>query len=211
MGGGGLRILGKKTWHVWRRDNIERVLRDEREHAEAQRKREDDRRHGEQESRAEALRVQSGLETQRREHINFFAKEEEAHTLALLGGGKGARTSKSAATETLGKHGDKPWYAKAEASLEPSARDTRRERKRKRELEADDPLRQMRPPREEDEERESIHGRRHEDSERKHKKHNKEKKHKKHKREKKDWMAELRREREEREAVERERSRRLLN
>lgn len=30
MGGGGLRILGHKKWHVWKRENIEKVLKDER-------------------------------------------------------------------------------------------------------------------------------------------------------------------------------------
>ena len=32
-----LKILPKKSWHVWNQDNVERVLKDEREFAEKQR------------------------------------------------------------------------------------------------------------------------------------------------------------------------------
>jgi hypothetical protein len=118
MGGGGLRILGHKKWHVWRRDNIERVLRDEREHAEQQRRERDEQRRRDQEVRADALgQAHAQPPSSAISHINFFEKEEEAHTLALLSGGDRAeprkRRREQQPSESLGRQARLPWYATA--------------------------------------------------------------------------------------------------
>eukprot|EP00953_Heterococcus_sp_UTEX-ZZ885_P042235 21477-Heterococcus_DN1.PRE.6 len=58
---GRLIILPKKTWHVWRRDNIERVKRDERLAAEADEALEQKQRDIEQELRLETLKKRQHL------------------------------------------------------------------------------------------------------------------------------------------------------
>ncbi|EGZ09695.1 hypothetical protein PHYSODRAFT_338452 [Phytophthora sojae] len=138
MGGGGLRILPHKKWHVWRRDNIEHVLRDEREHEEQQRDRDAKERRLEQERRAEKL-VSTGGGRAEEQHINFFKAEEALAAKAKSGGKREEKMD-----DTLGRHGKLPWYAQAEDAEknEPTAR---QERKRKRELEGADPLQHMRP------------------------------------------------------------------
>ncbi|KDO19423.1 hypothetical protein SPRG_15413 [Saprolegnia parasitica CBS 223.65] len=56
MGGGGLRILKHKKWHVWTRENIEKVRRDERLHEEAERTAFREKRKRDLDGRVEALK-----------------------------------------------------------------------------------------------------------------------------------------------------------
>lgn len=139
MGGGGLRILGHKKWHVWRRENIERVNRDEQQHAQQQHQLLLDQRSVEQERRALALqeRRQSTSEGRERasggtasvaEHINFFKREEKefeqkqqlqlaANKAAVEKSGREPKSSgrvqrQQEQHETLGQQGHLPWYAK---------------------------------------------------------------------------------------------------
>ncbi|KAG1706884.1 hypothetical protein DVH05_027734 [Phytophthora capsici] len=138
MGGGGLRLLPHKKWNVWRRDNIERVLRDEREHEEKQQELDAKEKRLEQERRAEQL---LGRDSKQEGHINLFQAEEAlANTRKDFTHDK----RKNKADDTLKRHGKLPWYAqtKESAKTEPNAR---QELKRKRELEVADPLQHMRP------------------------------------------------------------------
>uniref|UniRef100_K3X5U8 CBF1-interacting co-repressor CIR N-terminal domain-containing protein n=1 Tax=Globisporangium ultimum (strain ATCC 200006 / CBS 805.95 / DAOM BR144) TaxID=431595 RepID=K3X5U8_GLOUD len=174
MGGGGLRILGHKRWHVWRHENIERVRRDEREHEEKQQTLCDQQRRIEQERRAQTLtqRVENVRNDETREsvssqHINFFKQEEEQ--LAITAGkAKGDSTlhrhgkqrrhpQNGAAQDTLAAQGYLPWYAKAPTDEREDAKDEewtsrrapsdRKSQKRERALELEDPLQHMRPRR----------------------------------------------------------------
>ncbi|KAF1329510.1 hypothetical protein FI667_g5730, partial [Globisporangium splendens] len=174
MGGGGLRILGHKKWHVWRRENIERVRRDEREHEEKQQTLREQQRKIEQERRAQTLTQRAEdatkegtTESAPSEHINFFKQEEEQ--LAIIAGdvkgdaaphrhGKHRRHPQNgAAQDTLAAQGYLPWYAKAPANEREDAKDEewnskrapsdRKSQKRKRALEMEDPLQHMRPRR----------------------------------------------------------------
>ncbi|KAI9916536.1 hypothetical protein PsorP6_017216 [Peronosclerospora sorghi] len=122
MGGGGLRILPHKKWHVWRRENIERVYRDEQKQRDVDAK----RRKVEQERRAEQLLSTKGHH--RQEHINFFATEA---ALASPGtNGYRRKNHVGGSDETLRKHGKLPWYAQAkDAKNEMSAK---QEKKSKR-------------------------------------------------------------------------------
>lgn len=159
MGGGGLRILGHKKWHVWRRENIERVDRDEQQHAQQQRQSLLGQRRVEQDRRAHELEQQqqqhASEERERAdddtasvgEHVNFFKREQEeleqrqliaSETMA---GKRGARHRSSRRSqdqkqqETLGKQGHLPWYAKPSEDVgadQPSIPKSRGEQKRKR-------------------------------------------------------------------------------
>ncbi|CAK4623616.1 hypothetical protein LEN26_019843 [Aphanomyces euteiches] len=97
MGGGGLRILGHKKWHVWTRENIEKVRRDERLHEEKTKKETREKRQRDLDSRVEILKRQ-GKNGENQEdppsteaipvpselnHINFFKDAEEYHMKKL--------------------------------------------------------------------------------------------------------------------------------
>ncbi|CEG44287.1 uncharacterized protein PHALS_00574 [Plasmopara halstedii] len=140
MGGGGLRILPHKKWHVWRRDNIERVLRDERENEEKQQAINAKERRLAQERRAQQLQVVDGSDL--KQHINFF-QAEEAQAKGQKGNTFDSKKHKGV-DDTLRRHGRLPWYAQSEnaAKEQPTAQ---HERKRKRELDEADPLHHMRP------------------------------------------------------------------
>ncbi|CAI5708474.1 hypothetical protein KXD40_004899 [Peronospora effusa] len=144
MGGGGLRILPHKKWHVWRRENIERVLKDEREDEEKQKDLEVKKRRLEQEQRAQQLLLTEGHEDHQpeRQHINFF-KVEEAQ-MSRKKGGKHGKKTENVSDETLRRYGKLPWYARPEDAQKKELT-VKQERKRKRELEVADPLQQMRP------------------------------------------------------------------
>jgi hypothetical protein len=107
MGGGGLRILGHKKWHVWRRDNIDKVEKDEREFTEKQQNLQIKRRRIEQERRIQELEIQTNARSN--EHINFF-KEVEQNTIhdAVLSKTKNESTQKKM---TLSQQVKTPWYA----------------------------------------------------------------------------------------------------
>ncbi|ETW05180.1 hypothetical protein H310_04175 [Aphanomyces invadans] len=93
MGGGGLRILGHKKWHVWTRENIEKVRRDERLHEEKTKKETREKRKRDLDSRVEHLkRARSTTEAtttnvpppSELNHINFFKDAEEYHNKMLI-------------------------------------------------------------------------------------------------------------------------------
>ena len=56
----GLDILGQKSWHVLRRHNVERVLKDEREERERKEKEAAREARADAEARLNALRAKSG-------------------------------------------------------------------------------------------------------------------------------------------------------
>lgn len=138
MGGGGLRILGHKSWHVWRRDNIERVLRDERQQQEEQQSARDKQRRSEQERRAHLLRTATANDDdaaasneQNTAGVRLFALEEQQAKHKLASAESARKTV--AAQETLGKQAALPWYAKAKRERpDGDEQRTRREQKRKR-------------------------------------------------------------------------------
>ncbi|OQS01742.1 hypothetical protein ACHHYP_00296 [Achlya hypogyna] len=80
MGGGGLRILKHKKWHVWTRENIEKVRRDERLHEEATRRDFREKRKRDLDSRVEALKRPKQGTTSALPHVNFFEVEPPSAT-----------------------------------------------------------------------------------------------------------------------------------
>lgn len=129
MGGGGLRILPHKSWHVWRRNNIERVLKDEREHEEKCRDKDAKERSREQERRAQQL-VANGHDTSAAptKHVNFFEPEESQTSGRDVTRYKKAK--EKGEHETLRKHGQLPWYAQPErAQHELTARQERQNKR----------------------------------------------------------------------------------
>jgi len=75
----GLDILGQKSWHVLRRHNVERVLKDEREERERKQKETDREQRAEAEARLNTLRAKSGNATKDElptESINFFKVDD---------------------------------------------------------------------------------------------------------------------------------------
>uniref|UniRef100_A0AAV1UQP6 CBF1-interacting co-repressor CIR N-terminal domain-containing protein n=1 Tax=Peronospora matthiolae TaxID=2874970 RepID=A0AAV1UQP6_9STRA len=139
MGGGGLRILPHKTWHVWRRDNIERVLKDERTHEEKRFDMDVKERRREQERRAQQLTAKGPATTQTQvKHVNLFELEE-----VQARGRDGTQDKKEKKKETLQRYGQLSWYAQPEKARK--ALTSRQERQKKRNLELADPLREMRP------------------------------------------------------------------
>ncbi|CAH0480064.1 unnamed protein product [Peronospora belbahrii] len=143
MGGGGLRILPHKKWHVWRRENIERVLKDERENEEKKQDLEVKERRLAQEKRAQQLLLTEGHDDSQ-QHINLFqAEEAQASSKDIV---KYSKKKTIGQDETLKRYGIVPWYAWTEDEKEKRKELTvRQERKRKRELEVADPLKYMRP------------------------------------------------------------------
>lgn len=133
MGGGGLRILGHKKWHVWRRENIERVYRDEREHAEEQEQHKMEQRRIEQERRIELLQSAKSPTpdaVHHQQHVNLFP--EAAADTERPRKKNGRRDKTPQPQETLKSQGILPWYAQPvrdQLELVPA---TRKERKRMR-------------------------------------------------------------------------------
>lgn len=131
MGGGGLRILGHKKWHVWRRENIERVYRDEREHAEEQQQHTLEQRRIEQERRIEQLQSSNDPATDAvQQHVNLFP--EAAADAERPRKRDGRRDKRPQLQETLKHQGVLPWYAQPAREQQDQAPATRTERKRKR-------------------------------------------------------------------------------
>ena len=130
MGGGGLRILPHKSWHVWRRDNIERVLKDEREHEEKCRERDANEQSREQEIRAQQLvaKARDSAAAAANKHVNLFETEESQASGRDVSRYK--KTKEKGADETLRKHGQLPWYAQPErAQQELTARQERQNKR----------------------------------------------------------------------------------
>lgn len=85
---GRLIILPKKSYCPWNQKNVERVLRDEREHAEAQREELKGKAKASSQARLDALKkrkreYQDGddedLARRKPQHVNLFSREEEEH------------------------------------------------------------------------------------------------------------------------------------
>lgn len=68
----GLDILGQKSWHVLRRHNVERVLKDEREERERQEKEAAREARADAEARLNALRAKSGNRNGVNSHDKYF-------------------------------------------------------------------------------------------------------------------------------------------
>jgi hypothetical protein len=130
MGGGGLNILPKKSWNVWNHDNIEKVRRDEAQHAAEQEALQRRQRHVDSESRVEELqrrkrRADEGAASAGAgaRHVNFFEAEERRHAERganehherehKLKEEREARRSFRCLGESADRRGDKqaePWY-----------------------------------------------------------------------------------------------------
>lgn len=126
MGGGGLRILGHKKWHVWTKDNIEKVMRDERIDREEKEKISKKQDLVELEAKVEKLKnvnnqpfslfpnteKESGneeFEKEKKEYEHRVLKRKGTAPLAL---GESILATKSD-TVSSGKQKAKPWYTYA--------------------------------------------------------------------------------------------------
>ena len=76
---GRLIILPKKSYCPWNPENVERVLRDEREHAEKIEQEAKKQKAAESRKRLNALK-NGGSDEASLEHVNLFQKEEEEET-----------------------------------------------------------------------------------------------------------------------------------
>ena len=74
---GRLIILPKKTYCPWNPKNVERVLRDERLHAEEQAKQQQDNQLDQSKARLQALKKNHNQSEESSGHVNLFAPEEE--------------------------------------------------------------------------------------------------------------------------------------
>nr|CCA17326.1 conserved hypothetical protein [Albugo laibachii Nc14] len=128
MGGGGLQILGHKRWHVWRRDNIERVTKDEEKKNESILEKERKERLFEQEQRYELQQQKVENQTQVKP-FSLFYKEEQSITK------KNEEIVRKG--NTLASQKFSPWYTLPKGVEPPS-----KTRKRGSEI---DPLLSMRP------------------------------------------------------------------
>ena len=143
MGGGGLNILPKKSWNVWNHDNIEKVRRDEAQHAAEQAAVQQRQRQVDNEWRVEELQRRkrragegSGGARADDKHVNFFEAEERQHAERganehhererKLKEEREARRSFRCLGESADRRGDKqaePWYVTGAYGL-PTAADT---------------------------------------------------------------------------------------
>jgi hypothetical protein len=151
MGGGGLNILPKKSWNVWNHDNIEKVRRDEAQHAAEQEALQQRQRGVDNEWRVEELRRRkrraddgggeapagaAAADADAERHVNFFEVEERQHAERganehherekKLQEEREARRSFRCLGESADRRGDKkaePWYVTGTYGL-PTAEDT---------------------------------------------------------------------------------------
>lgn len=142
MGGGGLNILPKKSWNVWNHDNIEKVRRDEAQHAAEQEALQRQQRQVDTEWRVEELQRRKKRTSETAEsagaddrHVNFFEVEERQHAERganehhererKLKEEREARRSFRCLGESADHRGDKqaaPWYVTGNYGL-PTAAD----------------------------------------------------------------------------------------
>ncbi|CCI47684.1 unnamed protein product [Albugo candida] len=195
MGGGGLRILGHKRWHVWRRDNIERVTRDEENEKESKLEKERKEKFLEQEQRYELQQGKLQKQTEVKP-FNLFYIEEQLGTQRKIESERNVNT--------LSSQKYSPWYILPKGVESQSKR-------RKRESE-DDPLLCMRPQSYQKQYRDTAHALQSEaaTSLAQDDISCKKKKKKKKSKSKSVTLEKLRQEREEREANERRRTRRII-
>ncbi|OQS07968.1 hypothetical protein THRCLA_00050 [Thraustotheca clavata] len=85
MGGGGLRILKHKKWHVWTRENIEKVRRDERLHEESTRREFREKRKRDLDARVEMLKPAGHVELFPAEPAQQESKIQAPEGIALGG------------------------------------------------------------------------------------------------------------------------------
>mmetsp|Transcript_2692 Transcript_2692/g.3131 ORF Transcript_2692/g.3131 Transcript_2692/m.3131 type:complete len:215 (+) Transcript_2692:153-797(+) len=76
-----IKLLGHKSWHVWKKENIAKVKRDEQRHEEEQRRKRKRQREDKNEERLKKLQVESGEGSSSRSHVNFFESEEHTNEL----------------------------------------------------------------------------------------------------------------------------------
>lgn len=102
MGGGGLRILGHKSWHVWKGENIERVKRDERLEKERIAKEAADVKRRDQEYRLERLREKEGRKEKPFELFPVVNEKQEPTSVE--------KHRDTIAPVPLGGRHQQPWY-----------------------------------------------------------------------------------------------------